>query len=158
MTWKEIEFLKESNLIENVGEEGLEDSISAWKYAKSLKKITKKNILEIHRLLLRNLNPRIAGKFRKCNVSVGGRICPNWEKVEVEISEEIRALNHPKSNNLFTKDEVAKTNHILFERLHPFEDGNGRTGRILYNWQRLFLDLDIHIIKYNDRWDYYRWF
>ena len=27
------------------------------------------------------------------------------------------------------------TNHCLFEKLHPFTDGNGRTGRAIWLWQ-----------------------
>lgn len=30
--------------------------------------------------------------------------------------------------------------HLSFERLHPFMDGNGRTGRILWAWQMIAQD------------------
>ncbi len=32
--------------------------------------------------------------------------------------------------------------HVAYERLHPFMDGNGRSGRVLWAWQRLKEDRD----------------
>jgi len=156
---KEKDFLIQSNLIEDVGEEGFEDALDAWLYAKKQKEITRKELLEIHRLLMKNLDPDIAGKFRTVNVTVGERICPHWMVVESEIG---KILDNLYAVPCIGKDEIleawTKSCHIEFERLHPFRDGNGRTGRILMNWHRLKLGLDIKIIWYKDRWKYYKWF
>jgi hypothetical protein len=97
-------------------------------------------------------------------VKVEGRKCPDWKKLELEdgtsLSDIIECYN-------FDKRKVKKKHrerwcddvcHVSFEHLHPFRDGNGRVGRILYNWQRLKLGLPIHVIKYEDRWEYYNWF
>ena len=62
------------------------------------------------------------------------------------------------------EEEYAKHVHVMFENVHPFEDGNGRTGRILYNLHRLKLGLPIHIImadwpkKDGQQRAYYEWF
>ena len=56
-----------------------------------------------------------------------------------------------------TAEEIKKW-HIMFEHIHPFEDGNGRTGRILMNIQRLKIGLPILIIYEKHKFKYYDWF
>jgi Fic family protein len=155
----EKEFLIQSNLIEGVDEEGLADSIAAWEYIKKKDVITERTILHVHKLIMRNLWPEIAGKFRKCNVRVGGRICPDWRQINCPscgISSVVGKLNCNYEGQL--SEDFCKRIHVLFEHLHPHRDGNGRVGRILYNWQRLNLGLPVHIIKFEDRFEYYGWF
>jgi len=48
--------------------------------------------------------------------------------------------------------------HIHFEKIHPFVDGNGRMGRILMNWQRVKVGLQPLIIWASERQAYYAWF
>jgi hypothetical protein len=36
--------------------------------------------------------------------------------------------------------------HVAYEHLHPFMDGNGRSGRALWLWQMLQLD-DPHVLR-----------
>ena len=43
--------------------------------------------------------------------------------------------------------EKIAANHVRFERIHPFSDGNGRTGRMIINQQLInngFLPISIH--------------
>jgi Fic family protein len=53
------------------------------------------------------------------------------EKVEEEINKLIEWYNSNK-NKIYPL-QLAAEFHARFERIHPFEDGNGRTGRILLN-------------------------
>ena len=53
---------------------------------------------------------------------------------------------------------MCKKDRIWFEKNHPFEDGNGRTGRILLNWQRLQYGLPLLIIESYKKEEYYKWF
>lgn len=58
-------------------------------------------------------------------------------------------LDHAKNN-----DEILETlldAHIQFERLHPFDDGNGRTGREIINFELAKHEMPFLVIKKSDR-------
>ena len=71
----EIEFLKESNAIEKeYSNQALKDAKIAWKYAKNYilkyQRIDIPLIVTTHAYLLRNLNPKIAGRIRKGDIYI----------------------------------------------------------------------------------------
>ena len=47
--------------------------------------------------------------------------------------------------------------HISFIRIHPFEDGNGRTGRLLINYELLKNNLFPVVIEKEDRIRYFEY-
>jgi len=159
MKKEEIEMLSQSNYIENeLSDQALDDAVMAWKWAKK-QPINLKTILGIHKRLLKNLNPTIAGKIRECDVYIGGRRC-EFTSTE-ELIEDLKEWSKDANTSIQEpgKDgENIRLDHISFEHIHPFEDGNGRTGRILYNLQRIKAGLPIHIIYEEERYDYYKWF
>jgi len=148
------EFLKHNNFIEGeYSDQAYRDALNAWSIAMKYDKLSMEMILDIHGALMETLNPRIAGKFRRCNVRVGYNVCPNYKQVEELIN---RWVDY---NKCLQKEEDIKIAHISFESIHPFEDGNGRTGRILFNWHRLYAGLPILVIHEGDeQFEYYKWF
>ena len=166
-TKKQIEeFLRESNTIEGVhSEEMFQDALKAWRYLARQKELTPEVVLETHRLLMVNsgLEGKYIGKIRDCDVFIGGRagLSPNlirgalssWLK-DVETSVKIPGED----------GKHIRLDHIEFERIHPWVDGNGRTGRMFMNWARMQAELPILIIHGdimtggNEQREYYQWF
>jgi len=62
---------------------------------------------------------------RSVGVCVGNRICPPPQEVQ-QLLERLWELKDSMSPLEFYKE---------FELVHPFVDGNGRTGKILLNWK-----------------------
>ncbi len=96
--------------------------------------VTEEHILELHKMLIGGISNRIAGRFRDWGeeVRVGRHIAPAPEHVERMVEDIIFNYEHEK--NEYFLDKIAKF-HARFEYIHPFNDGNGRTGRILMNLQ-----------------------
>jgi len=154
-------FLKHSNYIEGIySPEAHADAYRAWRYAFINKdKVSDAYILMIHKLLMRRLNPRIAGKLRRCAVYIGGQ-----KKEFTGMPDLVKALRdhvdlymvEPQDQK--GKEAYAKFMHVHFENLHPFEDGNGRVGRILLNIHRINMGLPLMTILEHERGEYYEWF
>ena len=79
-----IKFLYESNLIEcEESIEALEDSVVAWNYANTniCGEIGSDYVKNMHFLLMRRLNPKIAGKFRTLYCMVGEKWIRRIQKI-----------------------------------------------------------------------------
>lgn len=149
-------WIRESNLIEDVDdpEEDLR-SYGAWEWltGDDPPSPSVSTILELHRRIMKHLNLRIAGKLRRVAVYVGGRTCPPPESVPMLLSQWISYEN----DAAFT-ETLIQAAHVWFEQIHPFEDGNGRTGRMLMNWQRVRNGFEPLCIEAAHRGKYYEWF
>ena len=63
----------------------------------------------------------------------------------------------PKQVELKMKEMDAVLDfHVRFERIHPFQDGNGRVGRLLMFWQCLQHGVTPFIVTEDLRLYYYR--
>lgn len=113
-------FMLESNKIE--GEDRLNPGdIAAYEMAVS-GIYGLQDILNIHGILGDYLNKDWVGKLRKCNVQVGLYVAPNWQDVPHLMEDFILGL--PKLNSWQAHNE--------FQKIHPFQDLNGRVGRLIW--------------------------
>jgi len=148
-----IEWIHESNLIEEVDDPVADqESEQAWGWFLT-QELTIFNIIEMHKRIIECLNPYIVGRFRQHNVQVGGYLAPDCMVVP-ELMREWLA-RHGKA----ATDETIKAAHIAYEHIHPFEDGNGRSGRMIMNYQREQAGLEPLLIKASEKYEhYYPWF
>lgn len=91
--------------------------------------------------------------YRAVQVFIRGseHIPPEPEKVPNLMMYYIYNYNHDEQD-IFEK--IARY-HIEFEKIHPFEDGNGRTGRLLLNYELLKNNLPPVVIAKEDRVKYF---
>ena len=91
--------------------------------------------------------------YRTVQVFISGseHIPPEPEKIPNLMMYYVYNYNHDEQD-IFTK--IAKY-HIDFEKIHPFEDGNGRTGRLLINYELLKNNLPPVVIEKDDRVKYF---
>ena len=112
-------------------------------------------IRQIHYLVLAD-KPQDRGVYRKVPVIIAGaRHTPMQPYlIEPKLKE---LLEWYKNSDLDFISKLAKF-HIEFEGIHPFIDGNGRTGRLLVNLELMKLGYPPIDIKYTDRMAYYNAF
>ena len=91
--------------------------------------------------------------YRTVQVFIRGseHVPPSPEKIPNLMNYFIYNYNND-TDDTYTK--IAKY-HIEFEKIHPFEDGNGRTGRLLINYELIKNNLPPVVITKDDRVKYF---
>ncbi|MFA6315347.1 MAG: Fic family protein [Candidatus Paceibacterota bacterium] len=111
-------------------------------------------ILSLHKMLLSNIRDDVVGRFRKDDeyVRVGSHIAPSPKEIKESIQRMFSEYNATNHENIIKR--IARL-HLAFEYLHPFNDGNGRIGRVINNYLLIregFVPINI---KFIDRKKYY---
>lgn len=122
--------------------------------AKQDKDLSEYDIKSIHNLVLAD-RPEDRGTFRRVNVRIAGALTNPVQPYLIEPKIE-ELLNNYKvwSETMHIVERVAIF-HLQFESIHPFIDGNGRTGRLVMNLQLIKEGLPAINIKFADRRKYY---
>lgn len=127
------------------------DNLDAFDYAMTLKDIGIPETIQINTLVNKSDVDRVEGFKKTNNVIIGASFTPvdkrnvsiemmklfydynNNFGIEIEDPFEFGISSDEKNkrlNKIYSKEAIF---HIRFERIHPFNDGNGRTGRIILN-------------------------
>jgi len=119
--------------------------------------LNQETILLLHQMLIGGIKDEIAGRFRQKGeyVRVGTYIAPAPEQIEGMLNALI--VNYSSDVTSFAVDKIAAF-HLGFETIHPFNDGNGRIGRVLINAQLLKLGFPVIMIRDKEKQEYYKAF
>lgn len=137
------------------------NAIKAYELLDTLNPYKVDNLLKAHATMEAGLIDD-AGRFRKggAGVMAGEQIihyAPDADRVPYLINALFEWLANTDEHPLIASCVF----HYEFEFIHPFADGNGRTGRlwqtlILSRWREIFKNLPIENIVYKYQQEYYR--
>ncbi len=156
------EFVRQSNAIEGIlspeSSEFFLDHIGAVNAA--IKSISGGGFIptprEIHAILMRSQPEKMPGEYRSVGVLIGKKIrTPPPDSVSLLMRNLLDNVNMGVSQGIHGELWIWDAHNEL-EAIHPFMDGNGRTGRIWMNAIRLRLGLSWLIIRAEERQEYYR--
>ena len=118
-------------------------------------KLKEKDILDIHSLVLKGIEEDFAGRYRTGRVRIVGAnfVPPNHIKVSELMSDFVKFTNNnPEKLDIINLCAIM---HHKFVWIHPFFDGNGRTGRLIMNLWLMKYGYPPAVILKNDRKKYY---
>lgn len=119
--------------------------------------LTEKMIKELHLMLKTGTSDArqdwfAVGAYKKMPNEVGGMATTMPEDVAAEMRALLAAYNTKKVKTL---NDILDF-HVRFERIHPFQDGNGRVGRLIMFKECLKYGIVPFIIEDNLKMFYYR--
>ncbi len=111
------------------------NSMQAFHHLKSGDfKINQRSIIALHAMIVRNLG--VKEGYKKVEIIVNNRFTVMPGEVRGSMASLLKWFKKQKKSKRHPLLIFADF-HQKFERIHPFEDGNGRTGRLLFNWMLL---------------------
>jgi len=160
--------LRETELILNgmvINERPLKDEIEArslaiatdylYKLIDGREPLTKRTVLELHGLIMKDIPGINGGEFRKEEVKIKGsdHIPPHFNDVDSYIDELFQWMN--RNAHKYNPLIMGAIIHHWMTWIHPFSDGNGRVARMFLNFYLLQKGYPEVIIKISDRDNYY---
>ena len=103
-----------------------------WIIDNAKRPLSAKGIKQLHAMLKSGTSDSrknwfVVGEYKHLPNEVGGRMTTAPERVAEELAALLTEYNASSSKTIETLIEF----HVRFERIHPFQDGNGRIGRLI---------------------------
>ena len=113
------------------------------------------SIKSLHALILKNIDDKNAGSYRNINVLISG--ATYRPPTNIEVSSKMEAFINwykTKAQALHPIERACRV-HVDFVGIHPFIDGNGRTSRLLMNFELMKSGFPPVVLKVENRLAYY---
>lgn len=126
MIFTPIDFIRESNRIEGIHREPKKSEIAEYERFMAREEITLTDMIQFVSTYQPGAKLR---EHRGMNVQIGNYIPPAGD---ITIKTRLMDILHAIQRDVYPVD--AYEAHHRYEKLHPFTDGNGRSGRMLWMW------------------------
>jgi len=117
------------------------------------KKLDTKFLCELQRIVVKETRKDGIGELRTVNVRVGTHVAPPFYSVPRKLTALVKWFNSNVGE--YNPVVVSAYFHAVFEEIHPFVDGNGRSGRLLLNLMLQEKGFPPLIIFFEQRQAYY---
>ena len=166
LTYDETRYIFETNTISITGGSvRVDDVIETINHFRCIdlvidnanKKLTESFIKQLHRLLKTNTQDAnkswfMVGDYKLLENEVGGQSTTHPDDVKRDMK---RLLENYHNKEKHTIEDIIEF-HVNFEKIHPFQDGNGRVGRLIAFKECLKNNIVPFIIKDDKKAYYYR--
>lgn len=143
------DFVVESNAIESICRSPKPQEVFALRHFMTLDIVRVSDVIEyVHRICQAPLRER-AGQ----NVTVGEHVPPPGG---IQIRPRLQGLLSDMQEVVHDHGSAPTpySTHVAYETLHPFLDGNGRSGRAIWAWHMKHVGLDPFRLGFLHEWYY----
>ncbi len=116
--------------------------------------ITERVIRDLHYIILKSIDNKNAGEYRKSNVLISGSTHRPVEHFLVKERMDELVKWYKDNKDTMHPIELAAEFHFRYVYIHPFIDGNGRSARLLMNLILMRNVYPITVIRNIDREEY----
>lgn len=122
-----VDFCAEECYRQKSGERSVAYMVAAWEYMDDVRdiEITSTTVERLGQFVEPHVNQK---GYRVVPVTVSGSVSGSYQFIPRQIDNLCEAINEDRL--------TAAEAYQEFEEIHPFKDGNGRVGSIIYNWMR----------------------
>lgn len=111
-------------------------------------------IKNVHGLVLKGIDQQEAGRYRRENVVISGASTTPPDFLHLGEAMQQLIAWHGQADRMHPIARAAEL-HTRFVKIHPFIDGNGRTGRLLLNLELMKAGYPPAVIRKEERLAYY---